>query len=153
MLLIDGNRYCFKDDIIRAGASGARDAAHRLMAEAREHAESQHMNDLPESISTVIHIFLDVGRLADDLVAAGMLSGKDQLLDFLHSFSQAGPLIAVTDCGPGREAVDAKLKGRCSMVETVQPQEVTELTSDRVLRVIHRKLPLPPRLPCPWAGV
>ncbi|EXJ86894.1 hypothetical protein A1O3_03848 [Capronia epimyces CBS 606.96] len=110
LVLLDGNQHFFKHGLIRAGTSGAREAVGTLLADVRDFARSQHKNDLPENISVVVHIFSDVGRLAQDLSAANLLPDPDQLWTFIQDVCKIEPGITISDCGAGHEAVDAKVK-------------------------------------------
>ncbi|KAK5269787.1 hypothetical protein LTR96_005485 [Exophiala xenobiotica] len=110
LVLIDGNQHFFKPDFIRAGTAGAQEAIRSFISEAKEVARAQHKNDLPENISPVVHIFSDIGRLAQDLSAASLLPDPDQLWTFIQDICKIEPGITVSNCGSGHEAVDAKLK-------------------------------------------
>lgn len=110
LVLIDGNQYFFKSSFIRAGTIGVREAAGAFITEVKEFAKAPHKNDLPEDISLVVHIFSDIGRLAQDLSAAGILPDPDQLWTFIQDICKLEPCFTVSDCGSGHEAVDAKLK-------------------------------------------
>ncbi|KAI1629056.1 hypothetical protein EDD37DRAFT_644827 [Exophiala viscosa] len=110
LVLIDGNQSFFKSSFIRAGTVGAREAAAAFITEVKELAKAQHKNDLPEDILLVVHIFSDIGRLAQDLSTAGNLPNPDQLWTFIQDICKLEPCFTVSDCGSGREAVDAKLK-------------------------------------------
>lgn len=110
LVLIDGNQHFFKTDFIRAGTAGAQEAVRTFISKAKEVARAQHKNDLPENISPVVHIFSDIGRLAQDLSAASLLPDPDQLWTFIQDICKIEPGITVSDCGSGHEAVDVKLK-------------------------------------------
>ncbi|KAK4937927.1 hypothetical protein LTR10_021568 [Elasticomyces elasticus] len=110
LVLIDGNQSFFKSNFIRAGTIGLREAATAFIAEVKEFAKAQHKNDLPEDISLVVHIFSDIGGLAQDLSASDSLPDPDQLWTFIQDICKLEPCFTVSDCGSGHEAVDAKLK-------------------------------------------
>ena len=106
---MDGNQSFFKDDIIRSGV--AESAVQSLITELHETAKSKHKNDLTSDIRIVLHIFVDSDRLLGHLVSAGSLSARKQLEEFMKALTASTPSLSVTDCGPGRQGVDAKLKG------------------------------------------
>ena len=108
-MLLDGNQSFFKDEIIRSGA--AESAVQPLISEVHEIAKSRHKNDLASDIRIVLHVFLDFDRLLGDLVSAGSLTARKQLEEFTKALTASTPSLFVTDCGPGRQGVDAKLKG------------------------------------------
>ncbi|EXJ88109.1 hypothetical protein A1O1_05037 [Capronia coronata CBS 617.96] len=110
LVLLDGNQHFFKNGLVRAGTLGAAEAVGTLLAEVKEAARNQHKNDLPEHISVVVHIFSDVGRLAQDLSAANLLPDPDQLWTFIQQVCKIQPCFTISDCGAGHEAVDAKVK-------------------------------------------
>ncbi|ETI20628.1 hypothetical protein G647_06970 [Cladophialophora carrionii CBS 160.54] len=110
LVLVDGNQTFFKPDVIRAGARGVRGAIETLVAEAKAFARAQHKNDLSDNLSAIVHIFVDVGSLADDLSTANLLPEPDQLWAFIQDASKLEPGITITDCGSGHDAVDAKMK-------------------------------------------
>ncbi|KIW63523.1 hypothetical protein, variant [Phialophora macrospora] len=110
LVLIDGNQTFFKPDFFRAGPQGARGAVETLIAEAKAFARAQHKNDLSEQLSAIVHVFVDVGKLADDLSTANLLPEPDQLWTFIQDASKIEPGITISDCGAGRAAVDAKMK-------------------------------------------
>ena len=112
LLLIDGNQSCFNDTSIRAGINGANAAAETLLDEIRAIARSQHKDGLADKFAVVVQIFVDTDRLGDDLVAAGSLSDRAQLHAFFKALSASHAMVSVVDCGPGREAVDAKIQGQ-----------------------------------------
>lgn len=76
----------------------------------KDYAKNQHKNDLPETISVVVHIFSDVGRLAQDLSATNLLPDPEQLWTFIQDVSRLAPCVTVSDCGAGHESVEAKMK-------------------------------------------
>ncbi|OQV04510.1 hypothetical protein CLAIMM_09377 [Cladophialophora immunda] len=110
MVLVDGNHHFFNPNLVRAGIQGAKSAIDALVAEAKTFAREQHKNDLPDHLSVVVHIFIDVGKLADDLSIAGVLPDPDQLWTFIQDAGKLEPGITISDCGAGRHAVDAKMK-------------------------------------------
>jgi hypothetical protein len=58
----------------------------------------------------VVHVFADIGRLAQDLSAAGLLPEPEHLWTFIQGICKSEPCFTVTDCGSGQQAVDAKMK-------------------------------------------
>ena len=106
---MDGNQIYFKDEIVRSGA--AESAVHSLINEVLETAKSRHKNDLASDVRIVVHVFVDLDRLLGDLVSAGSLPDRQQLDEFTKALTASTPSLAVTDCGSGRQGVDAKLKG------------------------------------------
>ncbi|EXJ55081.1 hypothetical protein A1O7_08006 [Cladophialophora yegresii CBS 114405] len=110
LVLVDGNQTFFKPGLILAGPRGVRGAVETLIAEAKTCARAQHKNDLSDNLSAIVHIFVDVGRLAHDLSTANLLPEPDQLWTFIQDASKLEPGITISDCGSGQGAVDAKMK-------------------------------------------
>ena len=108
-MLLDGNQSYFKDDLIRSAA--AESGVQSLITEVHDTAKSRHKNDLSADIRVVIHMFLDFDRLLEDFISAGSLSARQELEDFTRALTVSSPCLVVTDCGPGRQGVDAKMKG------------------------------------------
>jgi hypothetical protein len=113
LILIDGNQTFFKSNLIH---SGVKQAVDTLIAEAKAFALAQHKNDLPEHLSVIVHIFIDVGKLADDLSTTGVLPEPDQLWTFIQDASKLEPGVTISDCGAGHNAVDAKIKCEYSSI-------------------------------------
>ncbi len=95
---------------MRAGAAGAQGALATFLAEVRQLARIAHKNELPEDVAVVVHIFADIGRLAQDLSAADLLPDPEHLWTFIQGICKAEPCLTVTDCGSGHQAVDAKIR-------------------------------------------
>lgn len=93
------------------GAAGADSVIQSLPMEILEAAKSKHKNDLSADIHVLIFIFVDLERLATDLISAGSLSHRKNLDDFTRQLT-ASPLFSLVDCGQGKLSVDAKMKGK-----------------------------------------
>lgn len=137
MALINGNQCIFKDELFRSDTAAANDASHALFSEIRDFAKSQHKSDLAESFQILIHIMVDIAQLEDDLLAAGMIEDKQQVKHFLSALTKTHPLLMITDCGRGRDAVETKLKGTKNI-----SIDFSSLTRFRTIRIIHRELSL-----------
>ena len=111
-MLIDGNQIFFKPDLIRAGASGTKEAVETLVREVKLNAQEQHKNDLPEDLSVIVHIFINVGKLADNLSTCNLLPNPDQLWTFIQDASKFEPGLTISDCGSDHRVVDAKMKSK-----------------------------------------
>ena len=106
--------------MIRAGTHGAKEAVETLTKEAKSLAQEEHKNDLPEHLSVIVHIFIDVGKLAEDLSTANLLPDPDQLWTFVQDVSKLEPGVTISDCGTGHQAVDAKMKRELSLNQRYQ---------------------------------
>jgi hypothetical protein len=91
-----------------------KEAIQSLTSEAKTSAQEQRKNDLPSTnLSVIVHIFIDVGRLADDLASAGLLPEPDKLWTFIQGVcAEAG--VTISDVGSDQRAVAAKMKCKLS---------------------------------------
>lgn len=110
-MLVDGNQTFFKAETVESSAAGADAAVQSLKAEALEAAEAKHKNDLTADIRILIHIFIDLKRLANELTATGLISSQQKLFDFTQAVTASQPLLSLVDCGPTRGSVGAKITG------------------------------------------
>ncbi|ETN41665.1 uncharacterized protein HMPREF1541_03601 [Cyphellophora europaea CBS 101466] len=105
--IIDGNGLCFRNRLLHAGNDGAVEAARSLAQDIRLHANLHHKNDLPRTIAVTVYVFLDIDKLALELIAADAIDEPDQLRMFLKCLSSQ-PLISVVDCNT--QAVQSKVE-------------------------------------------
>lgn len=96
---------------MQSGLAGACEAVRIFLAEGKEFVHSRHVGDIPELMAMNIFIFADAQRLAKALREAGTIQNEYELVQFTRDLSQADPFVAFVDCGAGRNAVDAKIKG------------------------------------------
>ncbi len=107
--MIDGDRLLFHRSLIEQGYQGGRQAAQDFTkAVAQELVEQGFVGF--ERLSFWITIYLNKRAVVTALREEGMAS-PDQLEAFLVGFGQASPRFVIMDSGPGRENVEAKVKG------------------------------------------
>lgn len=69
------------------------------------------MGDIPEAMTVNVFIFADLQGLARSLQEAGTIEDEQELVQFTRHLSQAHHFVSFVDCGVGRKAVDAKMRG------------------------------------------
>src|SRR5260221_13021270 len=103
LALIDGDGYIFSPNHWKKGKEGGREAAatlHQTLATAAS----------PRShLFTVIYFNR---RGLGDVLCANNICLKSQFEDFIVGFNQSAPLCAMIDAGLGKEAADAKIRGK-----------------------------------------
>lgn len=102
--LIDGDGYVFSEELILKGRDGGIEAATRI-------AESvSNFFDQRQDFRLSIYLFMNRRGLVGMLVGSARQYRYDLINEFLNGF-QSPPFNYVIDPGPGKERVDAKLKG------------------------------------------
>lgn len=96
LAVLDGNDLCFRTRYIQA-EDGANEAVTSLVREMRAHANLHHKYDLPKSIAVVVQIYVDLERLAEDLVTAEAIPEVNDLYAFTKALNSQ-PHISVIDC-------------------------------------------------------
>jgi len=116
LVLVDGDGYIFKNAFLASG-DGAR-AAAELYTQVLNYVKENNIVDSP-SIEVVVNVYAHKDGLARALYDADMLRTPSNLDEFFVSFTQSQSLFHFIDCGPGKERVDAKLRGKlyCNSVE------------------------------------
>ena len=111
VILIDGDGYHFNRSLYLSGDSGGAQAAHALYTEAQHHIRSM-TNDPSGEIETVAMVFFNKSVPSRALIEADIIHRPAQFDEFMWSFTSSHSLFQAIDCGPGKERVDAKLRGK-----------------------------------------
>ena len=111
LVLIDGDRYSFKDAYLQAGEVGGVEAASELSSQVKKYLLDSKIPGASVDLTIMAHVFANKGALAHALVDSGTLSDIRQLDEFLHGFTQSHPFFQFLDCGPSKTAVNAKIRG------------------------------------------
>lgn len=141
LCLIDGDGNIFSAELLVQGQAGGRRAAALLTQGLSAHmaeltlptsSTSTTSTSTPSTSSSTISsdsglngisgtkgraqlwltVYCNKRGLAETLVSSGVCSAE-QFEDFVLGFNQAAPLFSFVDVGGGKEAADAKIKGRC----------------------------------------
>ncbi|KAF2455852.1 hypothetical protein BDY21DRAFT_288622, partial [Lineolata rhizophorae] len=109
LALIDGDGAVFTDALVKAGAEGGSDAAHKLNMEIRNHVQS--INEAAGSHwSIMVNIYANLEGLAKKLTACGIIKAPGELNAFIRAFSLNQSLFNFIDVGSGKERADHKIK-------------------------------------------
>jgi hypothetical protein len=111
LVLVDGDGYIFHDQYLKNPESGGGDAAHRLLSEVRDCINAAQLHSLPPDSEIVVNIYANKRGLTGALLDAGTIPNSTDLENFLCKFTQSQAYFQFVDCGPGKERVDAKVRG------------------------------------------
>lgn len=95
LTIIDGNNLWFRDQFNKPDC--AAEVAASIVSEMRDHARVNHRYNLPEGIAALVQIFVDLGQLAKDLMAAEAISKNRDLLEFMEALNSQ-PNVSVVAC-------------------------------------------------------
>ena len=111
LVLIDGDGYLFRDNYLKDGESGGGDAAHRLLSDIKDCIKAARLPSLPTDFQVVVNLYANKRGLTSALLEAEVISRPNDLEEFFCKFTQSQTHFQFIDCGPGKERVDAKLRG------------------------------------------
>lgn len=141
MVLLDGDGLIFKDEFLRNGEQGGKDAANQLWA-----ALSQYISSNLPTVSSpkiITRIYANVKGLANACYSSGIIDDPSVLDDFVRGFNESRLLFDFVDVGAGKDRADDKIGGGywtdCSVS--------IRLTRGREFQDQSIQLPLPPDLP------
>ncbi|KAL1632336.1 hypothetical protein SLS56_003751 [Neofusicoccum ribis] len=109
LALIDGDGAIFTEALLRAGAEGGSDAAHKLQSEIRKHILDVY-EGASGSWSIMVHIYANLEGLSRKLASVGIIRSPAELQVFARAFSLHQPLFNFIDVGSGKERADHKIK-------------------------------------------
>ncbi|GME53878.1 c-x8-c-x5-c-x3-h type zinc finger protein [Neofusicoccum parvum] len=109
LALIDGDGAIFTEALLRAGAEGGSDAAHKLQSEIRNHILDVY-EGASGSWSIMVHIYANLEGLSRKLASVGIIRSPAELQVFARAFSLHQPLFNFIDVGSGKERADHKIK-------------------------------------------
>lgn len=107
VMLIDGDGYHFNRRFYMNGSGDQ--AASSLLRDVQSYLQEQHgIHDM----ELVVNIFFNKSVPARLLQDSDIIQRPGQFDEFLWSFTSSNGLFQYTDCGPGKERADAKLRGQ-----------------------------------------
>jgi hypothetical protein len=110
--------FKFSVDFYSRGYEGGREAARQL------YSQSVKSLKLPPSTKVVIHIFANVGYLANALHRASFIPKPEILNEFVNGFNAIDEMITFVNVGPGKELPDLKINGTPSQESiNIRPNE------------------------------
>lgn len=125
LALIDGDGYIFSDELLQRGREGGLEAAQMLNESIINHVNGSTTQragtpnfEKPRSSSPSLgqvqvwtYMFFNMKGLKQAVVGANICS-VDEFEGFMAAFNQANPRLLVNDVHSGKEAADAKVKGK-----------------------------------------
>ncbi|EKG22351.1 C-x8-C-x5-C-x3-H type zinc finger protein [Macrophomina phaseolina MS6] len=109
LALIDGDGAIFTEGLLRAGAEGGSDAAHKLQSEIRNHILDVY-GGAAGDWSVMVHIYANLEGLSRKLASVGIIKSPVELHNFTRAFNLHQPLFNFIDVGSGKERADHKIK-------------------------------------------
>ena len=109
MCLIDGDGSIFSNDLIADGQTGGHLAA-KMLSEATAQYLSSHCGI--NQFQLWVYVFFNKRGLLETFGRAGLHIPKAKFDDFILGFNQAAERFLMVDVGSGKEAADAKIKGK-----------------------------------------
>jgi hypothetical protein len=109
-VLIDGDGVIFKPELITRGRAGGQEAALMLSNHVKDHINCLGEIQQPKIF---VNIFFNKYGLSSTLQREFPASNAArELVNFMHGFSQASERFLMADVGSGKEAADAKMRGK-----------------------------------------
>lgn len=102
--VIDGDGYPFSPDYIRQGRSGGQKAATALKAKL--------VAEIGSEVQLLVFVYLNRAGMTDAMMSNNLIRRRTEFDEFIMGFNQASPLFHLVDVGQGKEAADAKIRGR-----------------------------------------
>ncbi|KAL8704523.1 MAG: hypothetical protein Q9201_002333 [Fulgogasparrea decipioides] len=112
LCLIDGDGYLFDDSLLRQGAVGGSDAAHRLLDNIKRHAQAY---DGAMQWKIIVRVYANIEGLLKKYAYIGFGEEEKALRQFVAGFTQSQPLFDFVDAGQGKERADHKVKEQLSL--------------------------------------
>ncbi|KLU92506.1 hypothetical protein MAPG_11451, partial [Magnaporthiopsis poae ATCC 64411] len=109
VVLIDGDCMPFKDELVKDGAQGGRQAAHNLKQAVKEQLDSSPDNKLSH-LQVLVRIYANLRGLDRVYHDAGVLPAHSSLDDFVRGFNMADAGFDFVDAGNGKECSDEKVR-------------------------------------------
>ena len=110
MVLLDGDGLIFKDEFLRNGEQGGKDAANQLWK-----VVSQYISSNLPSVSSpeiITRIYANVKGLANACFNSGIIDDPSVMDDFVRGFNESRLLFDFVDVGTGKDRADDKIGGR-----------------------------------------
>ncbi|KAK4167418.1 hypothetical protein QBC43DRAFT_255852 [Cladorrhinum sp. PSN259] len=105
VVLIDGDGLFFKENLVRQGLSGGKQAAYGLRSSILSQCGAYAKN-----IEVVANIYVNLAGLCKAMRRDGSVDNESDMKDFSLGFTQAKASFDVIDVGHGKERADNKIK-------------------------------------------
>lgn len=110
-MLIDADGYIFNEKWLKDYESGGIEAAYGLRTEVLRYLQRQDGLNLPAEYDIMVNMYASQKALAKKIAEAGLVPDISAFENFVCKLNQSQPLFLWADCGPGKERVDAKIRG------------------------------------------
>lgn len=108
---IDGDGAYFRDELIAKGEEGGEEAAHKLLANVKQHLKTFYPKSNVDDWSIIAMVALNLSGLSKALYARGIVKGlSDELPAFARAFGRTQHLFSFVDVGEGKERADHKIR-------------------------------------------
>lgn len=79
------------------------------------------MAEIKPDVQLLVFVYLNRVGMMDAMMSNNLIGRRTEFDDFITGFNQASPLFHIVDVGPGKEAADAKLRGKhaCRLTSAV----------------------------------
>ncbi|KAL1996492.1 hypothetical protein VTN49DRAFT_8092 [Thermomyces lanuginosus] len=107
LVLLDGDGLIFKDEFLRNGEQGGKDAANQLWK-----VVSQYISSNLPSVSSpeiITRIYANVKGLANACFNSGIIDDPSVMDDFVRGFNESRLLFDFVDVGTGKDRADDKI--------------------------------------------
>lgn len=108
LVLVDGDGYAFRDELIKAGADGGITAASLLSDSIKDLLHDRFATQA-EHLRIKVHVYSNMSGLSKTLGRSGQA-----LFTFVRGFNRAQDLFDYTDAGDKKEGADFKIRGQIS---------------------------------------
>ena len=109
MAVIDGNKNIFTDTLLKQGHLGGRQAAQHITKGIAEYLSNEGVHVFGR-LSFWVTVYLSQTQLLETLAAHNKCTAE-QFEAFCIGFTQASPRFLVVNVGPGKDAVEVKVRG------------------------------------------
>jgi hypothetical protein len=112
LVLIDGDGYIFREQLIRKGLEGGVDAAQLLQQEVKDCLS--RLDSDANRCRIMIRVYANLKGLSKALALAGGQAGLEarSLAPFTSSFTRSQELFDFVDAGDKREGAEFKIRGK-----------------------------------------
>ena len=108
LAVIDGDGYIFKDELLKRGRDGGREAAQTLNENILAHVGKEEQNG--PRVQVWVYFFFNLKGLQQTLVGCNACT-SDEFEAFITGFNHANSRFTINDVHSGKEAADSKIKG------------------------------------------
>ncbi|KAL8691427.1 MAG: hypothetical protein Q9218_003345 [Villophora microphyllina] len=122
LCLIDGDGYLFDDNLIKQGAVGGSEAAHRLLDSIKRHVQ-HHEGSMTWKV--LVRVYANLEGLLTKYSYIGYHEEGSSLRQFVAGFTQSQPFFDYVDAGQGKERADHKIREQFDLfIDNIQCKHI-----------------------------